>query len=315
MTKIFGQDGEIIDDIADVQTEVDNLDGGAMRGTDSALLAANYATERGTDNALLAVNYTAERGTDNALLAANYTAERGTDNAALASVWTAVLATALAYYTATRAGYIDNINNVNLATIANISSLTATNIAYLNNINNANLATIADISSLTATNIAYLDELAAANIPTDIGENDDEHDGDTLFGRLRQLIEHVHSVQSVYPTLADGVSLTASANDWALGTIVEIVPTNTITNEFDIHEVLVEDVNTQDKTYELVLYYGGSDTECGRTRFAASSTKGGVPAVAMQTILIPANSRIRGQLAIQDGGSKTAKVSLRYHTY
>ncbi len=33
---------------------------------------------------------------------------------------------------ATRAGYLDNINNVNLATIADISALTATEIAYLN---------------------------------------------------------------------------------------------------------------------------------------------------------------------------------------
>jgi len=39
-----------------------------------------------------------------------------------------------------------------------------------------------------------------------------------------------------------------------------IVPTNTITSAFDIHEILIEDVNTQDKTYELVLYYGDSDT-------------------------------------------------------
>ena len=46
---------------------------------------------------------------------------RGTDNAALA-----------ASYTATRAGYLDNINNTNLATIADISTLTATEIAYLN---------------------------------------------------------------------------------------------------------------------------------------------------------------------------------------
>jgi len=55
--------------------------------------------------------------------------------------------------------------------------------------------------------------------------------------------------------------------------------------------------------------------EEGRTRFAATSLKGGVPAVAMQTALIPANSTIRGKLAIQDGGSKTAKISLRYHVY
>ncbi|KKM81957.1 hypothetical protein LCGC14_1324510 [marine sediment metagenome] len=228
MTKIFGQDGEIL-------AEVDGLDGDAMRGTNLALLAANYAIERGTDNA------------------------------ALASSWTAALATALANYTAVRAG--------------------------------------------------YLDELAAANIPTDIGENSDNHDGTTLFGRLRELIEHAHTAQKVYPTLADGVTITTGAGDWGLGTITEIVPANAISTEFDIHEVLVEDVNTQDKTYQLILYYGGSDTECVRVRFAATSNKGGVPAQFAMTPLIPANSRIRGQLAIEDGGSKTIKLSLRYHDY
>ncbi len=330
MTKIFGQDAEIIDDIADVQEEVDNLDGNAMRGTDgallaasyatergtdgaalasvwtsdlatalanytairagyldqldfalqeaiaaipttamrgtdNALLAANYAVERGTDNALLAANYITERGTDDALLAANYVTERGTDGAALAASWTAILATALSNYTAIRAGFID--------------------------------------------------ELDAANIPADIGENDDNHDGASLFGRLRELIEHEHTQQKVYPTLADDVTLTTGAGDWALGTIAEIIPANTITAEFDIHEVLIEDVNTQDKTYELVLYYGSGDTECARVRFAATSNKGGVPAQFTMTPLIPANSKIRGQLAIEGGGSKIAKVSLRYHEY
>jgi len=38
------------------------------------------------------------------------TAMRGTDSAALASAWTAALATALANYTATRAGYLDNLS-------------------------------------------------------------------------------------------------------------------------------------------------------------------------------------------------------------
>ena len=150
---------------------------------------------------------------------------------------------------------------------------------------------------------------------TDDGDSTDAHDALTLFGRLMLLNEHVHSAQGVYPTLADGVALTTAAGDWELGTITEIVPINTITNEFDIHEVLVEDVNTQDKTYEIVLYYGAGDTECGRARFAATSNKGGVPSVAMMTVLIPANSRIRAQLAIEDGSSKTAKISLRYHEY
>ncbi len=275
--KIFGREAAILTDTQILIARLTAARAGYLDQLDFALQEAIAAIPttamRGTDLALLAANYATERGTDNALLASNYTTERGTDDAALASAWTAALATALENYTSDRAGYID--------------------------------------------------ELAAANIPADIGENDDAHDGTTLFGRLKELIEHAHTAQKVYPTQAeevggnegDGVTLTTAAENWALGTIVEIVPANKITSPFDIHEILIEDVNTQDKTYELALYYGAGDTECGRTRFAATSLKGGVPAVAMATILIPANSRIKGRLAIEDGNSKTIKMSIRYHLY
>ncbi len=156
---------------------------------------------------------------------------------------------------------------------------------------------------------------ALRKLLADVGDNSDNHDVASLFGRLRELNEHVHSLQKVYPTLADGVTLTTAAGDWALGTMTEIIPINTITVQFDIHEVLIEDVNTQDKTYELVLYYGAGDTECARVRFAATSNKGGVPAQFAMTPLLPANSRMRAQIAIEDGGGKTAKISLRYHEY
>jgi len=78
---------------------------------------------------------------DNLLDAIPTTAMRGTDNAALA-------ATALTNVTWTDAlaGYIANINNANLATISDISSLTATEIAYLN-------AAISSRSSHTAANV------------------------------------------------------------------------------------------------------------------------------------------------------------------
>lgn len=148
-----------------------------------------------------------------------------------------------------------------------------------------------------------------------LGNKGDTHDGDSAMARLDTADEHVHSEQEVYPTLADGVTLTTHADDWVLGTITEVVPATTIGSDFDIHEVVIEDVDTVDKTYELVLYSGAGDTEVGRTRFAASTNKGGVPNVFMQTPIIAADSRIRAQLAIQDGGSKTAVLSIRYHVY
>lgn len=136
-----------------------------------------------------------------------------------------------------------------------------------------------------------------------------------IEGKLVEQIEHIHSAQRVYPTLADGVTLTTAAGDWALGNFTEIIPAAAITSKFDIMEILVEDVDKTDKTYELVLYHSTGDVECGRARFAAASNKGGVPTVSIQTGIIPANSRVRAKLAIENGGSKIAKISIRYHLH
>lgn len=148
-----------------------------------------------------------------------------------------------------------------------------------------------------------------------IGNKDDTHAGTSIRAVAHTTHEHFHHPQKVYPTLADGITLTTHANDWVLGTITEIVPASAIGNDFDIHEVLVEDVSTQNKTYEIVLYAGAGDTEIGRTRFSSATNKGGVPNGTIQTDIVAADSRIRAQLAIQDGSSRTAIISLRYHLY
>jgi len=148
-----------------------------------------------------------------------------------------------------------------------------------------------------------------------IGNKNDTHDGDSIYALAHTIVEHIHGVQSVYPTLADGVTLTTGAGDWEQGAFTEIVPANAITSDFDIHEIVIEAANTADKTYELHLYAGAGDTLIGKVRFAAGAVRGGVPNVNEQMGIIAANSRIRGKLAIQDGGSKTAALSARYHTY
>lgn len=163
--------------------------------------------------------------------------------------------------------------------------------------------------------VPAVDSALNLNIRQVIGNKSDTHDGNSIKAMTHIMDEHTHKEQKVYPTLADGVTLSSGAGDWGLGTIVQIVPISTIDSDFDIHEIVIEAVNTADKTYELVLYAGADDTEVGRVRFAAGSVRGGVPNVNMQTPIIAKNSRIRGKLAIQDGNGKTATISLRYHTY
>ena len=146
------------------------------------------------------------------------------------------------------------------------------------------------------------------------GNKDDDHNGNSTMSMLKTIFYHSHSTQMVYPSLSNGIVLITGASPWAVGALTEIIPAGFIPNDFDISEVIVEDVDTADKTYEIFLYAGDSDELVGCTRFASEANKGGVPK-DMQTKIIPAGSRIRAALAIENGGSKSTKISLRYHHY
>ena len=71
-------------------------------------------TLRRLTDAVAAIGGVPMRGTDNALLAADYETERGTDDATLQATWTDAMATALANYTAARAAYLDELAAANI---------------------------------------------------------------------------------------------------------------------------------------------------------------------------------------------------------
>jgi len=112
---------------------------------------------------------------------------RGTDNAALA-----------ASYTAARAGYIDNINNANLATIADISTLTATEIAYLNaaisSRSSHDAAAVWAVATRALTDKAGF-SLSAAGITAILQENISAYSGAGYVGTY---------IKTLYDDLLDG---------------------------------------------------------------------------------------------------------------
>lgn len=136
------------------------------------------------------------------------------------------------------------------------------------------------------------------------------------FAYLVDLIEeHLHVVSKVYPTLAPGQRLTSGPAMWALGDKTEIVPVNTITNDFDIHWVSIELI-TNIGVYELVLYKGLAlaEIEIGRVRFAKTAVFESTLNIPMITPVIDANERISAALA-DDGGAGAIDISLFYHEY
>ena len=147
----------------------------------------------------------------------------------------------------------------------------------------------------------------------------------TAAAETHTIKEHIHSVSKCYPTLAAGVDVTAAngATTWTLGAVVEVVPKDTITSDFDIHSLTIELADTA-TTYELVLYYDelddGSDVEIGRFRWArvgaqVKSDRISLITAAPSHAVIPANSSINAKVATPDDNGEILTISVEYHTY
>lgn len=137
---------------------------------------------------------------------------------------------------------------------------------------------------------------------------------DSPYSRLHYMGEHLHSVAAVYPTLAAGVTLTATATAWTLGSLVQVVPAGVITSEFDIHALSIEGLSAN-AVYEIVLYQGAGDVEIGRCRVTKTAVMDGTQNVPMFTPIVPANARIRAAVASNTGAADTATIALMYHAY
>lgn len=130
--------------------------------------------------------------------------------------------------------------------------------------------------------------------------------------RAHVLDDHAHKESLVYPTLADGVIVTGAAGAWTLGAFAEIVPINTITDDFDIHFISVEDLSAND-IYEIHIFE--ATTLIGVTRVVKTANQDSTTQVPIQTPIVRANSQIQAKIASASGGSDTATISIFYHEY
>ncbi len=122
--------------------------------------------------------------------------------------------------------------------------------------------------------------------------------------------DHIHKACGVYPTLASGETVIAGAQ-WVLGEFKEIVPGSTIGEEFDIHYISVEDLDTN-AVYEIVLY--AATAEIGRVRVTKNAVQDGTMNIPFQCPILPADTQIQAKLADSVGASQ-AVISIFYHTY
>lgn len=143
--------------------------------------------------------------------------------------------------------------------------------------------------------------------------NGSNEPGRTIETGIEVLEDHIHMAAKCYPTLAAGVVLTGAAGAWGMGSIVEVVPVNTITSPFDIHGIKIEAVSAAD-IYEIV-FYRDVNTEIGRVRTTRSNTSPTSSDIPFQTVILPANTKILASVATAGGGADEITVSIRYHVY
>ena len=144
----------------------------------------------------------------------------------------------------------------------------------------------------------------------------DDYNSDTVVGRLESNEDHIHKPSKVYPSNAAGVNVAGGAGAWQHGNKVEIIPANTITDVFDIHYVIVEDVSAND-VYQIQLYTGsaGSEVLYGTTKTTESTILGnGQASVPIRTSKTAANTRISASVA-SSSGNDNIDISLEYHEY
>lgn len=135
---------------------------------------------------------------------------------------------------------------------------------------------------------------------------------------IHYIEEHFHSAQKTYPDLADPVSIvsTNGVGTWTLGADTEIVPISTITEEYDLHHIVISSISANED-FQLNLYSGadGAGTLICSVSFSRVDAFTRSFDMPVMTDILPANTRVYGKLADGDDAGITVLIKVLYHTY
>jgi len=141
----------------------------------------------------------------------------------------------------------------------------------------------------------------------------------TIADQIAIAARHLNAVSYVYPSLADGVLLTAAAGAWAMPdpiTYTTILPANQVPFDYVLHFVSIEAISDND-VYQLFLYSGadGEETQITAKRFVRTDKRDSVFGLKIAMPIQKANTPIKGILACKSASQYTARVSLEYYPY
>lgn len=140
---------------------------------------------------------------------------------------------------------------------------------------------------------------------------------ETVLAYLQTGYYHVHGASFVFPDKANPVQLTSAVASWAeTGNIIEVIPANAITKEFDLHWCKISAISAN--LYGVIDIFAGSignevkigAIPCSRTDNFSSETF--APVQVPQQL---ANTRISCRFTDSTTSARTVNVKFCGHVY
>lgn len=153
-----------------------------------------------------------------------------------------------------------------------------------------------------------------------IGNKTDGHNGSSAMALLHTLEEHEHKPQFVYPDEANSINVATSGVAWDIAgaSYTTIIPDGVITDDFDIHWVVLSNPSANAQ-YQINIYcddaIGGPIIFCGSVAFTRITNQVRSFAEPIMMPIAPAGYRVRAKLACSLASVEDVDVKLAYHEY
>jgi hypothetical protein len=140
---------------------------------------------------------------------------------------------------------------------------------------------------------------------------------DTVMAYLKTGYLHVHGASFIYPKYVKPIQLTSNAAVWnTTGTIVEVIPANAITKDFDLHWCSISEISA-DLFGIIDIYSGGAGAEVliGSVDVSRTTSQSRENAAPVQIPQQPANTRISCKFSDSTSSARTVRVKFYGHVY
>jgi hypothetical protein len=141
--------------------------------------------------------------------------------------------------------------------------------------------------------------------------------GESVMAFLATGYYHVHGASFIYPKYVDPILLTSAGAAWATtGDLVEVIPANAITKDFDLHWASISDISVA--LYGIIDIYAGpieAPVLIGSVDVSRTANFSRENAVPVQIPQQPANTRISCKFSDSTTSVRTVRVKFYGHVY